>query len=109
MRSDHEWGSREKCKEAERVTRLAFLGEWGDIDLRLVKTLRKILPAEIEKCSIFYDLEKSPGKYMASTKRICDAMGEECKVHFLPLRRSWVPCHVKFDTKSVVEMFTPNK
>ena len=31
------------------------------------------------------------------------------KVQFLPSRRSWVPCHVKFDTESILQMFTPNK
>ncbi len=86
-----------------------FLGEWRDMDPSLAETLRKILPAEIEKCSVYYDLAKSPGKYVDSTRRICNAMGKECKVHLLPSRRSWVPCHIKFDTESILEMFIPYK
>lgn len=59
--------------------------------------------------AIYYDLKKSPGKYVECTRKICKAMGEECNINFLPSRRSWVPCHVKFDTESVLEMFTPCK
>lgn len=40
---------------------------------------------------------------------MCSVMGDDCKIHFIPSRRCWIPCHVKFDTETVLEMFTPNK
>ena len=102
-------GDAGKRWEASKVVESVFSGNWENIEPTLENSLRKVLPADIEKGNIYYDLKKSPGKYVACTKRLCKAMGEDCKIHFLPSRRSWVPCHVKFDTESVLQMFTTNR
>ena len=88
---------------------MAFREEWMDMNAQLAETLRSVLPGSIEKSSVHYDLAKSPEKYVECTRRLCRLLGEQCKVHFLPSRRSWVPCHVKFDTESVLQMFISYK
>lgn len=102
-------GDADKRHEASKAVASAFSNDWENMEPRLRNTLRKVLPDEIEKGSISYDLKKSPGKYVACTKQICKILGNDCKMQFLPSRRSWVPCHVKFDTESILQMFTPSK
>ncbi len=58
---------------------------------------------------VYFDVKKcpEPEKYVDATRRICKAMGDHCKIHFIPSRRSWVPYHVKLDTETVLKIFTP--
>lgn len=102
-------GGTGKRREASNVVASAFSGDWENIEPCLANTLRKVLPNEIEKGSVHYDLKKSPGKYVACTKRLCKEMGDDCKIQFLPSRRSWIPCHVKFYTENVLQMLGPYK
>lgn len=102
-------GDAGKRREATTVLNSALSGDWENVEPWLKSALGEVLPREIEKGSIHYDLKKSPEKYVACTRRLCRAMGDDCKIQFLPSRRSWVPCHVKFDTESVLQMFVPYK
>ena len=57
--------SRENCKEVAKVAHLIFSGEWGNVDPILAEIPREILPANV----VYYDLAKSPEKYVKSTRR----------------------------------------
>ena len=78
-----------------RQVRLSQLSRnWVNIELTLLADIEKgtLRPEEVSReiCCM-----------------LCKAMGEDCKIHFLNSQRSWVPCHVKFDTESMLQMFTP--
>lgn len=70
--------------------------------------MKKVLPSNVVK-NVQYDLKRDPARYVSSTKKICDIMGDSCTVSFLPTRRSNVPCHCKLDTEAVAQIFVPNK
>ena len=61
----HLMGEGADRREASRMTHLAFSGEWNLVQpSTLAEMLReKLLPAHVEKGSVYYDLKKSPQKY----------------------------------------------
>ena len=53
-----------------------MMRKWDDIEsTKITERLRAILPLNVERGSVYYDLKKSPHKYVASTKKICSEIG----------------------------------
>ena len=52
--------------------------------------MKKVLPSNVIK-NVQYDLKRDPARYVSSTKKICDIMGDSCTVSFLPTCRSNTP------------------
>ncbi len=75
---------------AGHIASEGFAGRWENIPKDLAEALKKILPPNVVK-SIQYDLKKDPARYVSSTSRICEAIGDSCC--FLPTRRINIPCH----------------
>ena len=99
---------RDVRKESAKITRDVFSGKWDDISDQLTSIIARVLPREIER-SVNCDLAKNPGKYLQSTLRMCQLAGEGYKMGFLPTRRGNVPCHAKFDTESIAQLFVESK
>ena len=98
--------------EACKLTGQVFANHWNDVPIDLKRKLRDILPADVEK-SVAYDVMKNPEKYLNATLSMCREMERvqnvKKKIHFLPTRTSNVPCHAKFDTETMAQMFVPYK
>jgi hypothetical protein len=96
--------SREELRAAQRIASEAFAGRWEN----LAEALKKVLPPDVVK-SVQYDLKRDPARYVSSTFKICEAIGDSCDFCFLPTRRSNIPCHCKLDTEAVSQIFIPHK
>ena len=59
--------------------------------------------------SVQYDLKKRPAKYVESTFKICEAIGESCDVCFLPTCKTNILCHCKIDTEAVALLLVSRK
>ena len=70
--------------------------------------LREVLPLNMEN-NVAYDLVRDPLRYSESAPKISRMVGWAWKgASFLPFRRSSVPCHSKFDTEAIAQLFVPH-
>ncbi len=65
----------------------SFLGNWSEID---AQRLRDVLPREVEKNSVYFDLKRCPEKYVDATERICRAL--QVTLHPFQKVLGSVPC-----------------
>ena len=65
---------------------------WNDVLIDLKSKLQDILPTTLSMCR---EMER-----VKNAKK---------KIHFLPTRTSNIPCHAKFDTETMAQMFVPYK
>ena len=96
--------------EAHMIAGRVFAGYWKDIPTNLELNLREILPGDVER-SVAYDLKKNTAKYLEETLKIMwKAVKDGTKrIYFLPTRRSNIPCHQKFDTEAMAQLFISYK
>ena len=70
--------------------------------------MREVLPVNVQN-NVAYDLIRDPLRYAESALKISRMVGRAWKgASFLPFRRSSVPCHSKFDTEAIGQLFVPN-
>jgi len=100
--------SKEELRQANLLTREAFMGRWENVPHDLACLLKGVLPSDIIK-NVYYDLQRDPSRYIKSTFEICKLMENECDFCFLPTRRTNIPCHFKLDTDAVAQLFIPYK
>ncbi len=97
-------------REASQIVNSAFLGRWDDLEDTYSEPFKRVLPPNVTKNSIHYDLKANPSRYFEATLRLCREIStDDCKFSFCPTRSSCIPCHCKIDTKSLAQLLLPYK